>query len=218
MFVFYSNMKIPNQLNSMSFGSTPIHRVNVYSAVDNKLIPAVFSRLNQNNLQDIKALTQIKDSWKNVYFSLTSDLCDSFLKKEPYEYYAIELTNNEPLDKKIIGLAQLDIDRIPKLKILTTHPDFTIEKNPKRTIKGVGEVLFGETVNTVKKNGLGFLEFCSLNDAFYDKILKNAKIDPQNVHGKYSRNYVLVEKYFNGFLEYISNKYKINFSKETKKL
>lgn len=174
MFGVYLNMKISSQNNNINFTSTPIHKVNLINAKDGSFIPAVFSQLDPDNLLDISAIKQIQKNWRGPSFLVDQFYNDFFHSKNVEKYHAIELLNNDPLEKRIIGLTESRIDHSDyELSLLFVKPELT-QKVGKRKIKNIGELLLGEIFNLAKKANASSLEFLSSNTGFYNKTFERA--------------------------------------------
>lgn len=206
------NMQINNQ-NNLSFKSNPINRVNVRNAKTGELIPAVFSKLTK---EDTESMEKIYKNWRfpeaiTIYFH--------FLKmSDNHNFYAIETLGEKNLSKRIIGLAETKTDAVTNdldLKYIAIKPSLSVsgEKRRKRPIKNIGEVLFGTIINQAKQQHSNHLYVYSVNNAFYDSILKKAGISPLDCHyNNIKDDYFIKSEYFDKYLNYLSDNYKINFS------
>lgn len=215
MFWLCMNMQINNQ-NNISFTSTPIHRVNIRNAKTGELIPAIFSKLDRNSNIDRSAITIIHNSWS---CPTAKEICFYFLETHfPDDFWAIELIRDKNLSKKIVGLAQTNIEQCSKifdLKYLSTKPSLSNKSKEKRVVKNIGEVLVGSIVNQAKHKDADYIHVASLIKAipFYEKIIKNASFKPENCHlTKMQRVFFIEKKDFNKYLNHLADEYKINFS------
>lgn len=214
-------MEISNQKNlqkSPYFKSTPICRVNVKNAKTGELIPAVFSKLNQKDPFDIDtvALEKINASWKSPEAAC---ICTAFPKNyDNRNYYCIELPGKKSLSRRIIALAETDTDTWTKtmdMRYIAVRPSLSKEGEirRKRPIKSIGEVFFGMIINQAKKQNANCLYFYSVNNDFYEKVLEKTKIYAANCHLDNDQDdFWIRNNYFDKYLDYISNKYKIDFS------
>lgn len=208
-------MQINNQ-NTLSFTSIPIHKVNVRNSKTGELIPAVFSKLDRNSETDIKAMAIIHRNWS---CPTAKEICFYFLETHfPDDFWAIELAGDKNLSKKIVGLVQTNIEQGSKifdLKYLSTKPSLSNKSKEKRIVKNIGEVLVGSIVNQAKHKDADYIHIASLIKAipFYEKIIKNAGIKPENCHlTKMQRVFFIEKKDFNKYLNHLADEYKINFS------
>lgn len=182
MFGVYLNMKVSSQNNTINFTSTPLHKVNLINAIDGSFIPAVFSRLNPNNPLDTKAIAQIKKDWAQKSILIDAFYSDFIHSNNIEKYHAIELVNNDSLEKRIVGLTasqQKDSEYI--LKLLIVKPEFC-KKNPKRQIKNIGEILLGEMFYQAEKSKANSLNFLSTNPKFYNTIFSSSLKDSYVPH------------------------------------
>ena len=117
-------------------------------------IPAIISKIDPNNPKDIKNLKIIKESWKeNDYVNFILD--EMTKDKDPKifspdnvkNYYAVELTGEEPLHKKLLGLLYTNFNRPYKrfgINALETHPDYICQKMPQEKLKVSVKHLWGK--------------------------------------------------------------------------
>lgn len=219
-------MKIYKKTNNITFGSTPLHRVNILNAVDGQLIPAVFSRLNPRDKTDQIAIKEIQNFWKGADKFIMDIFTNGFDKDaiKTQKYNAIELIGDESLSKKIIGLINffskedsISLSSTPKelcLNALIVKPEFA-HKSTGRGIKNIGEVLFGEIFKQSKKAKADYLNFLSEDDEFYFRTLGKAGInarDNKEIFYPNNHEFTLDKKYFDKYLDYWKNKFKINVS------
>lgn len=206
-------MKIINQPN-ISFKSNPLAHVNIHNAKTGELVPAIFSELSYKNDIDIEGIEEIYAKWDTPLSNL---LCSDFPKMHSNQYfYAIELPNNAPLSQKIIGLASTEQDFYSdslSLSIIVTEPSLAQKGNSKRLFKNTGEVLFAMAVERAKKAVVSSLYWDSANNRFYNRILKKAGIPISDCRFNEDKDaYILNNKYFDKYLDYIKTEYKIDFS------
>lgn len=222
-------MRIFNQNNNLSFTSIPIHYINVRSVKNNALIPVVFSKLNQKDPLDQKAIKSISSFWtKSINFNFPSKIMETFLNKtnlfcknflaeslNNQFFYAVEIPkepiNSKPLAQRIIGLISVrenPTENRISLSTLTTNPEF-IKQNDKRNFKGIGEVMIGELINFAQKKGCNSATITSYNDGFYLKTFENAGIEV-NEGIRDGNLFTIPQKYFSKYLEYINKKYNFN--------
>lgn len=218
MFRLYMDMKITNQNTNVNFTSTPLHKVNIVSAKDGKLIPAIFSELKpygRNN--DRTTIKEIAKTWKSVPFLLTNIFSTNFCSKMDLgnNFYAVETLGEEPLAKRIVGLMQtltekdtppLNLDKFD-LELLIVKPDFA-HTTKDRQFKNIGELLFGEAFNQAKKSNSDYIKFYSTEDDFYSKILKKATIDSSNNEHRFT----IDKPNFDKYIDYWKTKFKIDLN------
>lgn len=222
-------MEISSQNNNVIFTSTPIHRVNVINTKDGSFLPAIFSKLDQKEPEDAKAIKKISSSWlkfetynfpKQIVKTSKNNLAllKSFFTGEVCDYrsfYALELLQkpnaSKPLAKRIIGIMcireSVENNRLC-LALLNTKPKFIVQ-NDNRTIKGSGENLFAEAINLAKEKKFSSVIIDSYNDRFYLGTLRNAKIVDEEL--RESGLFIIPQKYFNKYLDYWKKKFALNF-------
>ena len=209
------------QKNNLSFTSVPIHKVSlqkVTKRAENSYANAVFSKLDPLDSGDVVALEKIKNVWGHGSRLVTS-IWESFTTEVAgqCQFNAIELKKNRSLDEKIVGLVKSiflqDGDKKNLyLWSIITKPEFG-NKNPNRTIKGVGECMLGEIFNSAKHSNANNVTFYSDNKGFFKKTFEDAEIKLVNGKNYTPRNghFVINEKDFDKYINYCKEKYKINF-------
>lgn len=220
MFGFCMNMKVLNQNNNIAFKSVPIHHVNVRNAKTGELIPAMFSKLIPSDPKDYEAISRLSESWEKDSFEIFETFCKHFLGKHhaqptDKQYRCIELLGNEKLDERIIGISETKTEKFGNLHgaFLFVKPELNAT-NPKRTIKGIGEVLNAEVFDLAKKLKAPFIDFQSSDDVFYRATFKPMGVIAHEKSDGISdlTLFVIDEKEFDKYLNYMSDKYKIDFS------
>lgn len=207
------------QNNNINFKSTPIHKIKLFKVSNEKVcgtVDAVISKLNSSDYYDIE---KIKNNWD-------SDLIDSFTynfgvncKVKNNNFYAIELINQEPLSKKIVGLmydeTKVNDDEYLKLNYILTHPQFN-KKVKNRELKGIGEILFYKAFSDAKITKANKLDFVSINNGFYNNTFNNAKIGftDKNKYYPLKHKYSIDKSSFDKYLNYCKEKYGFDLVKD----
>lgn len=204
--------------NRINFGSSNPYQINLRHDTDEKLIPAVISKLDPKNAEDLQAIKKIDQTWEeNEYVNLILTEIQKDAKSKNFtpntvnNYYAVELPGIEPLHEKVLGLIHTIFDRDNKVLVLNTmetKPDFLYKENASRKIKGIGEVLVAQAF----KKALGFqsrcIEIASFANAFYQHIFDKANIKydslPLDCFNVDASN-------FSKFLNHVGEKYQIKF-------
>jgi len=218
-------MQVSTQNNRVNFTSTPLHPVNLRkftNGAQDGFVKAVFSKLDPNNLEDLAALKEIETNADSEKSAILRMLCGFF----PYncfqndQYHCLELVGEGSLAQRIVGL----LNTTPGLgdkkayvgKLIATVPRFKYGKDD-RGIKGVGEVMLGETFNLAKKGGFERLSFDSTKNPFYDETFRTAKVNVQEreISGWDSaRNIIIPKTEFDKYINYCEDKYKFKFNKK----
>ncbi len=177
-------MKILPFFNNMPFGKTLLNKT-CLKTTDGNLKSVNFVEYNPLDDDDIKQFNEISRTWKNTLY--THEIVDAFeLSKEKMTscdkfnschdfFYGIEDENGETL-----GIANIfDWDTIgfkmPSRRIdisyLQTHPNekFSVNKNPNRRYKGIGETLVAEIVKKAKFDNKAKINVVSSNENFWTK-------------------------------------------------
>lgn len=221
-------MLISPRKNNINFTSTPIHYVNLKkltNGVEDGFVKAVFSKLNPSDKKDIDAIIQINQDWDEEY--LVSEYCGDFIRNispDINQYHAIELLENKDLGDKIVGLVKYYFKNYGNkenlhLSWLITNPKAKfISRDEKREIKGVGEILLGETFNKAKEHKALGLEFSYGNDSFYKKTFENAGINIINgkTFNPSDKEFYVETEDFDKYINYCQNKYSTDFSAKIK--
>jgi hypothetical protein len=143
-----------------------------------KLVPATFLKLEPENKQDIQALKEIGERWKDTDFGriISADFCSTKIK-DKMEYYAVVLKetlqstvdNLQSLGKKILCIVSVkqEGNRLSPYQ-LQASPDI-INTSP-RKIKRVGEGSFSNIVKLAQDRGVDGIQIYSSNDRFYNDL------------------------------------------------
>lgn len=179
-------MKISNRNNQINFTSTPIHSLRLPRANGKGFVRGVLSELNPGDLTDRNAVRNISKTWKK-----NSDLIklihdDFFGNTAGTKYYAIELMGNgtEKLDQRIIALSEAEI--VPEtnfslLSYLVVKSGLTAKERG-RTIKNIGEALFGGICNHIRSLRRDCLYFTSINNGFFATTFQKAGITEPRIN------------------------------------
>lgn len=145
------------KLSNISFKSTPICDVKIKKKEGSayKDVDAVFSCLNPQDKEDIKAISEIREEWEN--FGYTGAIVDNFNSREFDDlFFAIELKGDEPLSKRIISLCEARYDGNSfKVGFLQSKGKGFYYKSDE--IKGGGEVMMygiSKTINKEENDGI----------------------------------------------------------------
>ncbi|MDD3435718.1 MAG: hypothetical protein PHC64_01045 [Candidatus Gastranaerophilales bacterium] len=190
--------------NNVNFTSTPLYEIRLPKADGSGFVDAVVSMLDPHNAEDIAAIEKIKQTWKDTK-RILNHIYEAFVEKNSsYEYNAIELKEGS-LEDRIVALSAYEINcrnaSIPKLNLsyLVVKPELT---KSGRTIKNIGEALFGFVVDVAKEISSFCLSFDSKNNGFYQRILEKAGISRPELNG--SKN-VKVSLYEQDILDFWSH-------------
>lgn len=183
--MFFVNMLKVNPYNkqNVSFSSIPLFKINVKqlsSAGNYNLVPAVFSKFDPNNAEDMTCLKRLKTSWSSDN-SFSESLIENFIisknvKDSEALFYGIELLDeakNSPL--KLLSLAQINMqlgfERL-FINYIASNPVVKFMKNlsKQREIKGAGENCVAGIINIALANELKGLSLLSRNNSFWLKL------------------------------------------------
>lgn len=226
--------------NSVNFGSTPLHQVNLRKGDGSGFVRAVVSELDPKCEEDFLALSQVAKDWNAGFFvgkilnffeacrgSLTShqnnpELQDWIVKNNPQTYYAVELLHEAPLHEKIAGLLMATFKRNTlhncrnlDLSLLQVRPDIMYQDgvdNSARRIKGVGEVLVGQVFRHAKESAAPSITITSSNDYFYYETFKKSGVEMIDDRlYDYTAPFTIKSGEFDKYLGYTEQKYQIKF-------
>ncbi|MEI8377056.1 MAG: hypothetical protein WCF95_00805 [bacterium] len=203
-------------INNPNFKSNPINNVHLRNS-QGGYVKAVFAELDKKNPKDVEGIKSISNLWKHAKYITT--YCNKFLipdLEENARYFSLELMGNgETLAEKTIGLLKLKFENLVHMKtmhisVLQAKPDIMFKDvNQTRPIKGIGEVLMGETFKLAGNKGFGKIEISSTNDDFYYRSFKNANLSLYQEE-KFYNNFDIIEVYkqnFDKYINYINKKY-----------
>jgi len=215
-------MQVSNQNNRINFTSAPLHSVNlkkITNRADDGISKAIISKLNPNDKLDEAAIRDVNKTWhylSNHIHCLYVDFSKNF--DPSTEYFAVETQEPKNLANKIIGLMQVCTQKsfITKrenlvLSTLATKPDF-MHGNESRSLKNVGEALFGDTFSMAKEKNTANIKFFATknNYKFYSDSLTKAGLNESEFGNPSSENlyeFIINEKSFDRCINYYQNKF-----------
>lgn len=174
------------QKNNPNFTSMHLHSADLRrfeNGVETDTVKAIISKINPADKKDAAALKEIREAWEKI-----SRLAGIYFKEFfrypgslKAEYYAVE-TPITPKKNKIVGLMSImpvGNGKLHDLYISYLLPDPRIMQERSITkVKGISEVLLGESFQRAKETravNLDFMSTASEND-FYHKTLRKAGI------------------------------------------
>jgi uncharacterized surface protein with fasciclin (FAS1) repeats len=198
----------------LSFTSIPVYNIKIKTLDPyGKFVPtsAVFSKLKTNTEEDLEAVFNILENWKNTDYG--ESFSNSFIHNKPRRdtgYYAIELKDSlKPLYEKILCVIKTEVlkyhttgKRNLQLCFLQGSPD--VIDAPFRTIKGLGDLSLYGVVKLAKAKKVDGIEVISTNDSFYNHIADFQTLEKLDKEG--SALYLDKSK-FEPFLSRIKAKY-----------
>ncbi len=164
-----------SRVSDISFKSTPIYDVKVKKKEGEgyKTVNAVFSKLNPNDNEDIRAMYEIYGEWGRYGGEWTEDIVEAFYKRPDEDIYAIELKGDKPLCERIITLA--DVIPIPRFRecfiaFMQSKPyNPWGEEAGKPHFSGGGETMLYGIIQNAIKNGCKRVEtFLEGDSDFYE--------------------------------------------------
>ena len=205
-------MKILNQNNNISFKSTPLHRLRIPKADGIGSVSAFFSKLDPCNDEDRVAIETIKRTWSD---SLATDNFCIYFSKPPDSstYYCIELADNTPLARRIVGLVKLsDQNQNLHLDALVIRDDCQ-SHNTQCKFRNVGKITMGAIFNEARKLRYQSLSLDPLRTAlnFYERIFKEASIS-HDISRRPPYRWNIRFGDFGRYIRYIQEKFSINFA------
>lgn len=217
-------MRITATQKKVSFTSTPLYPVKIRRVLEHGVsvpIDAVLTKLNPNSPQDKKAVKTILQNWRSKT-ALINEFSDFFVEAahkipKESEFFALELESDGK--KQIAGVSKLYYHANATaytpldLSHLISNPEFDAN-NSRRTIKGIGEVLFSVAFQRAKELKTPSLGFFSTNNRFYYHTLRKAKInlsDPGNPIITKKQQFKLPQNLFAKYIEYCEKKYGFKF-------
>ena len=205
--------------NKTAFGSKSLHLVKIPKngvLMESKQIIAKFTKLDQDNLEDINKVKAIWKEWTKSEF-LASMFCRSFLSninKKNIEYFAVELQEKaKPFCDRVLGVFNGEINKGKyELLLLITNPEFA-SKNKARQLKSIGKIMLLEAVQQAKNHSAKSLNILSAENQFYNNIfgkvgLKNydQNIVQDEMEGQIFK---IEENEFDRCINYLENRFKL---------
>lgn len=202
-------------VNNPNFKSTPIQNVHLRNA-QGGYVKAVFTELDQKNIEDIEGIRNISTLWKNADYGKT--YCKHFLTSNidnNVRYFSLEFEHGKNLAERILGLLKLRFSKNLNtgkmdISLLQTKPEIMYtDYEQNRAIKGVGETLLSAAFVLAKNKKISRIDIVSTNDYFYYNSFKKAGLD-LNEEDKMYYNIGDIEihnKDFDKYIDYINKKY-----------
>lgn len=177
------------QPKPVSFTSMPLYNINVPKLVNNayELTPAVFSRLNPSDANDVKMVLKNKNKFKFKAKGEELTIPELFTTKDyrfvgNYKFYAIEIPNKAKNKNELLGLMTTDNINSSNYRLFVDMIDVRSDlqkKNGffrfgKRKYTNVGELLLYGAGKTAKDKGASIF-LGNENSGFYDKIKMQGK-------------------------------------------
>lgn len=204
---------IYNNAIKTPFTSKPLYNVHLKEKDKNgeyNFIPAKFSELETNSIQDKTLMQNIANSWEKTRFNYAPFINENFKYYGKFRsYYVLELKDEKNSPETITCIVETkknnteDDTKILNLFYIQAHPN--IASNKSSTIKGSGEIMLYGVVKKAQENGFKHIKISSVNDEFYEKMGFDRRIGSD--HNPY---YWLDDDDFGDFLKRIEKKYGFN--------
>lgn len=203
------------QAKLVSFTSTPLYKISVPKLVNNsyELTPAIFSRLNPKDANDVKMVLKNKSKFKFKAKSENLTIPELFTTKDyrfvgNYSFYAIEVPNKAKNKNELLGLMTTDninssnyrmfVDMIEVRSDL--QKKVSLFRFGKRKYTNIGELLLYGAGKTAQNKGASIF-LGNENSGFYDKI----KMQGKNIRKFFGED-------LTNFIKTTEEKFKINNS------
>ena len=200
-----------SKISNISFKSTPLYGVKIKKRDEGntyKNVDAIFSVLNPDDKNDIKAVRKVGRRWWRTKYTNLIRNDFRFKMLSPYlTFYALELKGSEPLDKRIVSLCEVSKSPFDYpgcyVNFLQASPEALREKNPK--YKGSGEVTLYGVVREAKKDHIKHIKLTS-NDKS-SMFYKHIGFKPEGFLG----DYALYSQGYKRYISRVENKYNFWF-------